>query len=63
VFADVPGEQAALDVGRPAGREVDQDGEALVPVEGIVGVGAGDDGESQRTAKEQAAHTQACQGD
>ena len=32
------GEQAALDVGRAAGSEVDQDGEPLALVEGIVGV-------------------------
>jgi hypothetical protein len=40
-------EHAALDVGRAAGGEVDQDGEALVLVEGIVGVsrGRGGDGD------------------
>ena len=37
MLADVAREQPALDVGRPAGGEVDQRGEALAFVEGIVG--------------------------
>ena len=37
VAREMLGEQAALDVGRPAGGEVDQDGEPLALVEGIVG--------------------------
>ena len=36
---EMPGEQAALDVGRSAGGEVDQDSETFALVEGIVGVG------------------------
>src|SRR6516165_8117983 len=36
---EVLGEQATLDVGRPAGCEVDQDSETLARVEGIIGVG------------------------
>ena len=41
VAGEMLGEQAALDVGRSAGSEVDQDGEPFALVEGIVGVGAG----------------------
>ena len=37
VLGDVPREQPALDVGRAAGREVDQHGQPLALVEGIVG--------------------------
>jgi N-methylhydantoinase B/oxoprolinase/acetone carboxylase alpha subunit len=40
VAGKVPGEQAALDVSRPASREVDQDGETLAPVE-LIGAGVG----------------------
>src|SRR5262249_777975 len=39
VAGEVLGEQATLDVGRPAGCEVDQDGETLAGVEGIIGAG------------------------
>ena len=49
------GEHAALDVGRATGSEVDQDGEALVLVEGIVGVGRGSAGDDDQRGKEQAA--------
>jgi len=38
VAGEVLGEQATLDVGRPAGCEVDQDGETLARVEGIIRV-------------------------
>jgi hypothetical protein len=37
---DVLGEHPSFDVGRPAGREVDQEGEPLALVEGVVGVSA-----------------------
>jgi hypothetical protein len=49
------GEHAALDVGRAAGSEVDQDGQALVLVEGIVGVSRESTGEDDQRGKEQAA--------
>src|SRR5215475_15212891 len=39
VAGEVLGEQATLDVGRPAGSEVDQDVETLAGVEGIIGAG------------------------
>jgi hypothetical protein len=47
VAREVLGEQAALDVGRPPGGEVDQDGEALALVERLVGMSrrhGGDEG-------------------
>src|SRR5262249_27347897 len=50
VAGEVLGEQATLDVGRPAGCEVDQHGETLAGLEGIVGAG-GPGGHRERGAK------------
>ena len=54
VPADVFGEQAAFDVGRPADGEVDQERQPLALVERLVGVGAAD---RRRETREQRAES------